>query len=122
MAQTAFKNVDEYIGTCPEGVQDVLEKIRKTIQEAVPEAQEIISYQMPTYRLHENLVHFAAFKNHVSFFPTPSAIEAFKNELSFYETSKGTIKFPLGKPVPYDLVGAMTRFRAEESLAKKRKK
>lgn len=122
MAKTDFKTIEDYINTCEAEVQGILEKIRKVIREAVPEARETISYQMPAFWLHENLVYFAAFKHHISIFPTPSAIEAFQKELLSYKTSKGAVKFPIGQPIPYDLISAMARFRAEESLEKKRKK
>lgn len=114
MAKTNLKTVDEYISTFPKEVQVKLEKIRQTIQEAVPEAEETISYQMPTFRLNKILVHFAAYKNHIGFYPTPSGIKAFKAELEPYETAKGSAKFPLDEPIPLDLISRMARFRAEE--------
>lgn len=122
MAKTDFQSIDEYISTFPEEVQEKLKKIRQTIRNAAPEAKEVISYQMPTFRLHGILVHFAAFKNHISFFPTPSAIEEFKKELSPYETSKGTIKFPKNKPIPFNLITDIVKFRAEENLKKSKSK
>lgn len=118
MAKTDFQSIDEYIDTFPEEVQEILQKIRETIQQTAPDAKEVISYQMPTFRLHGILVHFAAFKHHISFFPTPSAIEAFKEELSSYETSKGTVKFPMGKPVPFELIERIVEFRVKENLQK----
>lgn len=124
MAKTDFKTVDEYIRTFPEDVQEMLEKIRQTIHKAVPEAEEVISYQMPTFRLSGILVHFAAFKNHIGFYPAPSGIEAFKDELSAYEGGKGSVKFPLDKPLPYELISEIAKYRAKENLeqAKAKKK
>src|ERR1700674_5246131 len=115
-----FKTIDEYIKTFPEDVQGSLEKMRQTIRKAAPEAEEAISYQIPTFKLNGNLVHFAAFKDHVSFFPTGKGVAAFKKELSSYKGSKGTVQFPLDKPIPYDLVRKITLFRRKQSLAKKR--
>ena len=112
------KNIDEYIKTFPEEVQIILEKMRQTIRKAAPEAEEAISYQIPTFKLNGNLVHFAAFKNHVSFFPTARGVEAFKKELSRFKGSRGTVQFPLGRPVPYDLVRKITVFRRKENLEK----
>src|SRR2546428_5590145 len=99
-----FKTIDGYIETFPEDVQSILERIRQTIRKAAPEAEEAISYQIPTFKLNGNLVHFAAFKNHISFFPTARGVEAFKKELSQFVESKGTVRFPLEKPIPYGLV------------------
>mgnify|MGYP006269424957 CR=1 FL=1 len=92
--------IDEYIAAFPKQIQDILQKLRQTIKESAPQAQEAISYQIPTFKLNANLVHFAAFKDHIGFFPTSSGVAAFKKELSEYETSKGTIRFPLDKPIP----------------------
>jgi len=115
-----FKTIDEYIRTFPEDVQTILEKMRVTIREAAPEAKEAISYQIPTFRLNGNLVHFAAYKHHIGFYPTSSGIEAFKDELSPYKSAKGSMQFPIDKPVPYDLVKKIVTFRVEENLKKKR--
>lgn len=114
-----FEPIDEYIETFPEDIQDILKKMRKVIQEAAPEAEETISYGMPTFKLNGNLVHFAAYKNHIGFYPTPSGIEAFKEEISGYKSSKGAVQFPLDKPIPYDLVEKMVIFRVKENLQKK---
>lgn len=114
-----FKTIEEYIGTFPKKVQDILQKLRKIISKSAPNAEETISYQMPTFKLKGNLVHFAAYKNHIGFYPTPSAIEAFKKELSSYETSKGAIKFPMNKPIPFDLVRKIVEFRVRVNLSKK---
>jgi uncharacterized protein YdhG (YjbR/CyaY superfamily) len=115
-----FKTIDEYIKTFPGDVQTILEKMRVTIREAAPEAKEAIRYQIPTFRLNGNLVHFAAFKNHIGFYPTSSGIEAFNDELSPYKRAKGSVQFPIDKPVPYDLVKKIVLFRVDENLRKKR--
>jgi uncharacterized protein YdhG (YjbR/CyaY superfamily) len=111
--------IDEYIASFPKPIQDILQKLRQTIQESAPQAQEAISYQIPTFKLNGNLVHFAAFKNHIGFFPTSSGVAAFKKELSEYEISKGTIRFPLDKPIPFDLVRRIVKYRVKENLDRK---
>jgi len=110
------KNIDEYIAAFTGEVQVILQKIRTTIREAAPDAEETINYQIPTFTLKGNLVHFAAFKKHIGFYPTPSGIEKFKNELSFYENAKGSVQFPLDRPIPYDLISAIVKFRVQENL------
>jgi uncharacterized protein YdhG (YjbR/CyaY superfamily) len=112
--------IDDYIRTFPEDVQDILKKMRATIQEAAPEAKETISYQIPTFRLNGNLVHFAAFKNHIGFYPAPSGIEGFKKELLPYKVAKGSVQFPIDKQIPYDLVKKIVQFRVQENLKKTR--
>jgi uncharacterized protein YdhG (YjbR/CyaY superfamily) len=108
--------IDEYIASFPPAVQEKLREMRAVIHRAAPDAEEAIRYGIPTLRLdNHNLVHFAAFKDHLSFFPTPSGIRQFAKELSSYTLSKGTIRFTLDKPVPYDLVERITRFRVEET-------
>jgi uncharacterized protein YdhG (YjbR/CyaY superfamily) len=114
-----FDNIDEYIATFPKNVQSILEELRQAIRESAPEAQETISYQMPAFKLNGILLWFAAYKNHVGFYPKTSAIEAFKEELSGYEVSKGTIRFPIDKPVPFNLVKKIVRYRVKENLEKK---
>ncbi|HKV11972.1 MAG TPA: DUF1801 domain-containing protein [Thermoanaerobaculia bacterium] len=114
----APKNIDEYIAGFPGDVQELLEKVRATIREAAPDAEEAIKYQIPTFTLNGNLVHFAAFKNHIGFYPAPRGIEAFKDELSAYKGAKGSVQFPFGEPIPYDLISRIVRFRVEENLAK----
>ena len=119
------KDMDKYIAGFPKDVQAILEKIRKTIRKAAPEAEETINYGIPTFTLEGNLVHFAGFKNHVGFYPAPSGIEKFKKELSAYEGAKGSVKFPLDQPIPYDLIREIVVFRVKENLEKaeaKRKK
>jgi len=113
------KDIDEYIGMFPKEVRIILESLRQTIRKAAPEAEETINYQIPTYKLNGNLVHFAAYKRHIGFYPTPSGIEAFKKELSVYEGAKGSVKFPLNKPLPLDLISKIVKFRVMENLEKK---
>jgi uncharacterized protein YdhG (YjbR/CyaY superfamily) len=110
--------IDEYIAHFPPDVQEILTQIRTTIREAAPQAKETINYQIPTFTLHGNLVHFAAFKKHIGFYPTPSGIEKFKDELSIYESAKGSVQFPLDQPMPYELIGRIVRFRVMENLEK----
>jgi uncharacterized protein YdhG (YjbR/CyaY superfamily) len=117
--------IDEYIAGFPSDVQAILQRIRATIRKAAPQAEETIKYQMPTFVLHGNLVHFAAFKNHIGFYPVPTGIEAFKKELSAYKGAKGSVQFPLDQPIPYGLISRIVKFRVKENLAKaeaKRKK
>ena len=116
--RTLAKNIDEYIAGYPADVQDILEKIRMTIRKAAPQAEEIINYGIPTFTLNGNLVHFAAFKNHIGFYPTPSGIDKFKEELSAYESAKGSVQFPLDQPIPYGLIGKIVKFRVKENLEK----
>jgi len=116
------RNIDEYILGFPEKVQEILQKIRLTIKKAAPEAEEVISYQMPTFRLNGNLVHFAAFKDHIGFYPIPSGIEAFKEELGPYKGGKGSVQFPINGAIPYSLITKIVRFRVMENLEKMQKK
>ncbi len=116
-----FKTIDEYIKTFPKDVQAILEEMRQTIRKAAPEVVETISYQMPTFKLNgRGLVYFAGFKNHVGFYPIPSGIAAFEKELSPYKQGKGSVQFPLDKPVPYDLVRKIVIFRMKQNLESKR--
>jgi uncharacterized protein YdhG (YjbR/CyaY superfamily) len=115
-----FRTIDDYIAAFPKNVQRILEELRQAIRDSAPKAEEAISYQIPTFKLNGNLVHFAAFKNHIGFYPTPSAIEAFKGELSDYEVSKGTVRFSMNKPIPFDLVRKMVSYRVKENLGKKK--
>jgi len=116
--RTKFDDIDSYIASFPEETRALLEQVRSTISKAVPEAKETINYGMPTFTLSGNLVHFAAFKNHIGFYPTPSGIEAFKKELSSYEGAKGSVQFPLTKPIPFDLISLIVKFRVKENLKK----
>jgi uncharacterized protein YdhG (YjbR/CyaY superfamily) len=111
-------NIDEYISKFDPDVQAKLLKMREVIKMAAPDAEEKISYQMPTFYLAGNLVHFAAMKKHIGFYPTPSAIKAFENRLTDYKCSKGAIQFPFDQPIPYELVEEMVKYRVVENLAK----
>jgi len=113
-----IQTIDDYITQFPEVVQKVLRELRAVIRAAAPDAEEKISYQMPTFYLFGNLVHFAAYKNHIGFYPAPSGIEYFKEELSGYAGAKGSVQFPLDQPIPFDLVTRITQFRAEENRVK----
>ena len=119
-----LNEVDLYISGFPGEIQLLLQQMRVTIRNAAPEAGEIISYGMPSYRLGGLLVHFAGYKNHIGFYPAPSGIEAFKKELSVYKGAKGSVQFPLDKPLPLDLISQIVEFRAIENMekAKSRKK
>ena len=109
-------NIDEYIAGFPEDVQAILRRIRATIRKAAPEAEEDIKYQIPTFVFHGNLVFFAAFKNHVSVYPAPRGKAEFKKELSSYQGGKGTVRFPLDQPIPFDLITRIVKFRIKENL------
>ena len=111
-----FRTIDEYIAAFPDDIQLILEKIRKTIKDAAPGAEEAISYQIPTFKLNGNLVHFAAFKNHIGFYPAPSGSEAFKKQLSVYKSGKGSVQFPLDKPMPLLLIQKIVKYRVKENL------
>lgn len=113
-----FKTIDEYILQFPEEVQEKLDTLRKVIKDSAPDSTEKISYQMPTFYLHGNLVHFAAYKNHIGFYPAPSGIEAFKHKLSEYKSSKGAVQFPNEKPLPYELISEIVKFRVAENIKK----
>jgi len=119
--QTTPKTVDEYIAGFSPEIQEILKKIRTTIREAAPEAEEAISYKMPTFRLKGNLVHFAAFSKHIGLYPTPTGIEEFKDELSVYASGKGSVKFPLDEPIPFDLISKIVKFRVKENLRRPKK-
>ena len=110
------RNIDEYIAGFPKDIQELLEEIRVTIKKAAPGATETINYAIPTFILKGNLVHFAAYKNHIGFYPTPSGIVAFKKELSVYKGAKGSVQFPIDKPLPLDLVTKIVKFRVKENL------
>jgi len=115
MEEKKIITIDEYILNCNTDVQERLQQLRLVIKEAAPEATEKISWKMPTFELYGNLVFFAAFKNHIGFYPLPSGIEAFKDELSEYKSSKGSVQFPLNKPLPFELIGRMVKARVEEN-------
>jgi uncharacterized protein YdhG (YjbR/CyaY superfamily) len=119
--RTQFESIDEYIGAFPDHIRSILEGMRRTIHEAAPDAIEAIAYQMPTFRLKgKNLVHFAAFKNHIGFYPTSSGISAFRGEFAPYVMGKGTVQFALGEPIPHDLVRRIVVFRVDEVSAGRR--
>ncbi|HEY96383.1 MAG TPA: hypothetical protein G4O15_15770 [Dehalococcoidia bacterium] len=109
------KKIDEYIAEFPGDIQVRLYNMRQVIREAAPNAKETISYRMPTFKLNGNLVHFAAFKKHIGFYPTPSAISVFEKELAPYHTSKGAIQFPHDKPIPYELIEKIVKYRVKEN-------
>jgi len=115
MRKQTFTTIDEYIAMFPKDVQEKLEAIRRVVREAAPQASEKISYQIPTFYQNGNLVHFAAFRDHISFFPTSSGVTAFKKELTKYKTARGTIQFPMSEPLPLDLIKRITAFRVKES-------
>lgn len=115
------KDIDDYIGRFPQEVQQLLRKMRQTIQKAAPEAEETISYGIPAFKLNGLLVWFAAFKNHIGFYPHASGIAAFKRELSAYKSAKGSVQFPFDAPLPLALVGRIVRFRVKEGKAGKQK-
>lgn len=115
-SQTTYKDIDAYIAAFPEDIQLKLQDLRDTIRQAAPDAVETISYGMPTFKLHGNLVHFAAYKNHIGFYPTPSGIQAFQQELSIYKGAKGSVQFPIDQPLPLDLISRMVKLRVEENL------
>ncbi len=117
-----YHTIDEYIAGFPQDVQKNLQELRAVIRAAAPQAQEKISYQMPAFYFHGNLVYFAAYKGHIGFYPTASGIEYFKEELSGYEISKGTVRFPLDSPLPMDLIRRIVAFRMQENLEKAQKK
>lgn len=115
--------IDQFISNYPPKIQTVLQKIRALIQKSAPGAEEAMSYGIPTFKLNgKNLVHFSAFKEHIGFYPTPSGIEKFKKELSAYEWAKGSVKFPLDKPIPYALIGRITQFRVKEVMGQTKEK
>jgi uncharacterized protein YdhG (YjbR/CyaY superfamily) len=117
-----FKTMDEYITTFPDDVRNILNELRQVIKEAAPEAEETINYQMPTFTLNGNLVHFAAFKNHIGFYPTPTGIEAFNKELSPYKGAKGSVQFPIDQPLPLPLIRRIVEYRVKENVERKQKK
>lgn len=113
--KASYASIDEYIASFVPETRAILQQLREVIRESAPDATEKISYQMPTFALHGNLVHFAAYPRHIGFYPAPSGIAAFQQELSSYKTSKGAVQFPIDEPLPYELIGKMVRFRAAEN-------
>ncbi len=122
MGQAPAKDIDAYIARFPRDVQAVLKKMRATIKKAAPGAEEGISYGIPVFKLHGNLVYFGGFKHHVSFFPTSAPIRAFKKELAGYATARGTVRFDLDEPIPYGLIARIVKFRVKESREKAKAK
>lgn len=122
MQNVQARNIDEYIAAFPKDIQKRLVEMREAIRKAAPEAEETISYAIPTFKLQGNLVHFAAHKNHIGFYPAPRGIEAFKKELSRYEGGKGTIQFPFDKPLPIPLISKIVKFRVKDNLEMARTK
>ncbi|EMJ99469.1 MULTISPECIES: iron chaperone [unclassified Leptospira] len=120
--KNTFQSIDEYIKTFPEEVQAILQELRKTIRETAPDANEKISYQIPTFYLNGNLVHFAAYKNHIGFYPGASGIAKFKKEIDKYKNAKGSVQFPIDQPLPFDLVRKIVKFRVGEFKKKVPKK
>ena len=112
------KNIDEYIAACPKEIRGRLQTLRRTIHEAAPGAEEAISYKMPAFKLNGNLVYFAAFPNHIGFYPIPTGIAKFEKELSVYKQGKGSVQFPNDQPLPLGLVRKIVAFRAKENRAK----
>lgn len=115
-------NIDEYIASFPKAIQQLLQQVRNTIQKAAPDAKEAIKYAMPTFTLNGNLVHFAAFTNHIGFYPAPTGMDAFKKELSVYKTGKGSVQFPLDQPMPLALITKIVKLRVKEDEEKARLK
>ncbi|MEH6907811.1 iron chaperone [Neobacillus drentensis] len=116
--KSKFITIDDYILQFPLEVQEILMTLRNVIKETAPDATEKISYQMPTFVLYGNLVHFAAYKKHIGFYPTPSGIAAFQQDLSEYKSAKGSVQFPLDKPIPYELIREIVKYRVAENLRK----
>lgn len=114
--KNTFETIDEYILKFPQEVQEILKTLRRVIKEAAPAAEEKISWQMPTFVLYGSLVHFAAYKNHIGFYPGASGIDAFKHELAEYKGAKGSVQFPIGKPLPNELISRIVKFRVAENI------
>jgi uncharacterized protein YdhG (YjbR/CyaY superfamily) len=122
MQTTKPKDIDEYIAGFPENTQKLLDQLRAVIKKTAPDAEEVISYQMPAYKYHGMLVFFAAYKNHIGFYPTASGIEKFKKELVAYKGAKGSVQFPLNQPLPVKLITKIVEFRVKQNLAKAKMK
>ncbi len=116
--RTARTTINEYIAGFPADVQAILEQIRRTVRKAAPDAEETIKYQMPTFTLNGNLVYFAAFKNHIGFYPPVTSFAKIRKELAVYEGPKGSLIFPFDEPIPFDLIGQIVKFRMKENLVK----
>jgi uncharacterized protein YdhG (YjbR/CyaY superfamily) len=118
MKMKQFKSVDEYIATFPKNVQKSLSAIRNTVRKLAPEAEETFRYGIPTFRLKGNLIHYAGYERHIGLYPTSSAIKFFSKELAKYETARGTVRFPIDKPLPMPLITKIVKFRVKENLSK----
>jgi len=118
-ARTVYTSIDQYISSFPDHIQRKLKEMRAIIKDIVPEAKEKISYQMPTFYLNGNLVHFAGYSGHIGFYPTPGGIDAFKNEISKYKYAKGSVQFSIDEPLPVELIVKIVKFRAEENRSKR---
>src|SRR5688572_4001919 len=118
MKRRAPENIDEYIDAFPSKVQKVLQKVRKTIQKAAPDAAEAISYAIPTFKLNGNLVHFAAYQNHIGLYPAPRGVAEFNEDMARYEGGKGTARFSLDEPIPYELIARIVTFRVGKNIEK----
>ena len=116
MKTPAPENIDDYIERYPDNVQKILQKIRKTIQKAAPDAVEAISYHIPTFRLNGNLIHFAAYQHHIGLYPRPRGVKEFEKEMARYEGGKGTLQFPLDEPIPYELITRITKYRVQKNV------
>lgn len=114
--KTPARNIDEYIAGFPSDTQKILHELRAAIKKAAPEAEETINYAIPTFKLKGNLVHFAGYKNHIGFYPAPSGLEAYKEALSGYKGAKGSIQFPIDRPLPLELIAKIVEFRVKENL------
>jgi uncharacterized protein YdhG (YjbR/CyaY superfamily) len=117
-----LENIDGYIARQPEEVRRKLEVLRATIRKSAPLAKEAIKYGIPTFTLEGNLVHFAAFKNHIGYYPAPSGIQRFKEELSAYKIAKGSVQFPINESLPLTLIGRIVKFRVKENVQKAKAK
>jgi uncharacterized protein YdhG (YjbR/CyaY superfamily) len=117
-----FQTIDEYVKTFPKNIQKILGTVRQAIKKSAPAAEEAISYQIPTFKLKGNLVHFAAFKNHIGFYPGAEAIKVFQKKISSYKSSKGTIQFPIDRPMPLTLISKIVEYRAKVNSSKDSKK
>jgi len=122
MKEIETNDIDKYIAGFPEHTRKLLQQLRATIRKSAPDAEEVINYRMPAYRLHGMLVYFAGYKNHIGFYPTSLGIEAFKNELALYKGAKGSVQFPLDKPLPIELIMKIIKFRVRENQEKAKNK
>lgn len=118
MKKSPASSIDDYISGFPKETQERLTKVRETIRDAAPQAEEAMKYAIPTFVLNGNLVHFAAFEHHIGFYPTPDGIKAFKKDLAPYKQSKGAVQFPLDKPIPLATIRKIVNYRVKENLAK----